>query len=64
MFAKADAVTLKIIYILKSRRAGSSGFGTEAIMIMIVAALAAVMGLARDAIGALIQRGIAMISGA
>lgn len=64
MFAKVDAFTLKVMNFLQSRRAGSSGFGTEAIMIMIVAALAAVMGLARDAIGSLIQRGIAMISGA
>ena len=64
MFAKANALTLKAMKFMLDRRAGSSGFGTEAVMIMIVAALAAVMGLARDAIGALIQRGIAMISGA
>ena len=64
MFAAADALTLKAMKFLLNRRAGSSGFGTEAVMIMIVAALAAVMGLARDAIGSLIQRGIAMISGA
>jgi len=63
MFTKVDALAIKVLNFVFSRRAGSSGFGTEAVMIMIVAALAAVMGLARDAIGALIQRGISMISG-
>lgn len=58
-----DRATLAGLKFLLDRTAGSSGYGTEAVLITIVAALAAIMFGAGDAIGGIIKKAIAAIGG-
>jgi hypothetical protein len=60
---KIDQATLAGLKFLLDREAGSSGYGTEAVLITIVAILAAVMMGAGDAIGGIIKKAIAAIGG-
>jgi hypothetical protein len=59
----SDRATLAVFKFLLDRKAGSSGYGTEAVLITIVALLAAVMMGAGDAIGGIIKKAIAAIGG-
>ena len=63
VFAKADRLVLKGYGFLVSKTAGSAGFATEAVMLIVVAALAGIMMLARTAIGQKIMESIAAIGG-
>ena len=63
MFAKIAALVQKGYTFLLSKKAGSSGFATEAVMLIVVAALAGIMMLARSAIGQKIMESIAAIGG-
>ena len=63
MFTKADQLVLKSYAFLLSKKAGSAGFATEAVMLIVVAALAGIMMLARSAIGQKIMESIAAIGG-
>ncbi len=63
MFAKVDRFVLKGYAFLLSKRAGSAGFATEAVMLIVVAALASIMMLARTAIGQKIMESISAIGG-
>ena len=63
MFTKADRLVLKSYAFLLSKEAGSAGFATEAVMLIVVAALAGIMMLARTAIGQKIMESISAIGG-
>ena len=63
MFTKADRLVLKVYAFLLSKEAGSAGFATEAVMLIVVAALAGIMMLARSAIGQKIMESISAIGG-
>jgi len=63
VFTKADQLVLKSYAFLLSKKAGSAGFATEAVMLIVVAALAGIMMLARSAIGQKIMESIAAIGG-
>ena len=58
-----DRLALKAYAFLVEKRAGSDAFAAQAVLLLVVAALAAVMMLARTAIGAKIMEGIAAIAG-
>ena len=58
-----DRLILKAFSFLTSKQAGSDAFAAQAVLLLVVAALAGIMMLARTAIGAKIMEGIAAIAG-
>jgi hypothetical protein len=58
-----DQLALKAYAFLVEKKAGSDAFAAQAVLLLVVAALASVMMLARSAIGAKILEAIAAIAG-